>query len=232
MRIIDGEGADAKVENGENIFAFELPRKRLQEDAAVLRGGQRIGHERLRKVVTPAAERQFGVESVQMELDFRDAFKGFSLNGMELVHDLLRRAAEPVFRADFGHEAFDFAEQGAVVAGERNLSANFVFVDHVRQHRYRHAFVVDDHIAGRIFLQLDEKFLHGDDMLVRILLPTDINRLQFRPADFRDGFVLVLFRQVAGDAVEVGVVEGDHHVVRREIDVRFRAAAVQPAVFE
>ena len=98
----------------------------------MFRRGQRIGHERLRKVVTPAAERQVWIEAVQMELNFRDAFKSFSLNGMELVHDLLRRAAEPIFRADFGHKAFDFAEQGAVVAGECNLSANFVFVDHVR----------------------------------------------------------------------------------------------------
>lgn len=69
-------------------------------------------------------------------------------------------------------------------------------------------------------------------MLVGILIPADLNGLQFRPTDFRDGFVFVLFGQVAGDAVEVGVVEGDHHVVRREIDVRLRAAAVHPAVFE
>lgn len=51
-----------------------------------------------------------------MELDFRDAFKAFGLKCMELVHDLLRRATEPVFRADFGHEAFHFTEQFAFVA--------------------------------------------------------------------------------------------------------------------
>ena len=43
-------------------------------------------------------------------------------------------------------------------------------------------------------------------MLIRILIPTDINRLQFRPTDFRDGFVFVLFGQRMGDTVEVGVV--------------------------
>lgn len=55
VRIIDGEGADAEVEVGENVFALEFPWERLQEDAAMLRGGQGIRYKRLREFIAPAA---------------------------------------------------------------------------------------------------------------------------------------------------------------------------------